>query len=329
MSTVRRFLVAPSLVRLIRKERGGARITEGHFAPQGGRASYVRVDGQVCQLVLVNKGPDGIPVEERTDVPRAHGDALLDVCPGKAAYDRSTLSAGGREIAIDRYVTPGSLDLISVAFDSDGEAAGFQAPSWFGREVSGEPAYERQALAIQGVPAGEEVALSNAALEAILDLIEPRFGFGRYGSAARSSESDESATRRIATPPAAAPAAPPPPPAVPVPPPAPEPVEAAAPMHAEPAPEHQAEPEAVPAPEPVPHAAPAASESPPAHNGAADTLHGDARIDDVIESLSQALGAAIHQQPDPGSENKDGKGDDPGSVFERWTVRPRRTQQQN
>ena len=52
MSTVRRFLVAPSLVRLIRKERGGARITEGHFAPQGGRASYVRVDGQVCQLVL-------------------------------------------------------------------------------------------------------------------------------------------------------------------------------------------------------------------------------------------------------------------------------------
>ena len=76
MSTVRRFLVAPSLVRLIRKERGGARITEGHFAPQGGRASYVRVDGQVCQLVLVNKGADGIPVEERTDVPRAHGDAL-------------------------------------------------------------------------------------------------------------------------------------------------------------------------------------------------------------------------------------------------------------
>ena len=31
MSTIRRFLVAPSLVRLIRKERGGARITEGHF----------------------------------------------------------------------------------------------------------------------------------------------------------------------------------------------------------------------------------------------------------------------------------------------------------
>lgn len=219
MSTVRRFLVAPSLVRLIRKERGGARITEGHFAPQGGRASYVRVDGQVCQLVLVNKGADGIPVEERTDVPRAHGDALLDVCPGKAAYDRTTLNAGGREIAIDRYVTPGSLDLISITFDNDGDAAAFHAPSWFGREVSNEPAFERQALAIQGVPAAEEVALSNAALDAVLDLIEPRFGFGRYGSSSRNAESDEGATsamRRAVTPaaaaaPAAAPVVPAPP----------------------------------------------------------------------------------------------------------------------
>ncbi|MGU3480154.1 hypothetical protein, partial [Methylobacterium sp. D48H] len=233
MSTVRRFLVAPSLVRLIRKERGGARITEGHFAPQGGRASYVRVDGQVCQLVLVNKGPDGVPVEERTDVPRAHGDALLDVCPGKAAYDRTTLNAGGREIAIDRYVTPGSLDLISVTFDDDGEAAGFHAPSWFGREVSSEPAFERAALAIQGVPAAEEVALSNAALDAVLDLIEPRFGFGRYGSSSsRSTESDEGAMgamRRAAAPAALAAAAP----VVAAPPPAPEPA-AAAPRPPEP-----------------------------------------------------------------------------------------------
>ncbi|WP_070999452.1 hypothetical protein [Methylobacterium sp. C1] len=318
MSTVRRFLVAPSLVRLIRKERGGARITEGHFAPQGGRASYVRVDGQVCQLVLVNKGPDGIPVEERTDVPRAHGDALLDVCPGKAAYDRTTLNAGGREIAIDRYVTPGSLDLISVAFDNDGEAAGFHAPSWFGREVSNEPAFERAALAIQGVPAAEEVALSNAALDAVLDLIEPRFGFGRYGSSSRTTESDEGAMgamRRAAAPAAPAAAAPVQrgrrgPAAAPEPPPPPAP-----------------RPTAEPAPEAAAHAAPAA-ETPAPQGGTGDALHGDARIDDVIESLSQALGAAIHQQPDPAAENKDGKSDDPASMFERWTVRPRRTQQQ-
>ncbi|MDP4022383.1 hypothetical protein Q8W71_07100 [Methylobacterium sp. NEAU 140] len=303
MSSIRRFLVAPALVRLIRKERGGTRITEGHFAPQGGRNSYVRVDGQVCQLVLVNGG-----VEERTDVPRAHGDALLDVCPGKAAYDRTVLQAAGREVRIDRYVTPGSLDLLSVAFDSADEAGAFQPPAWFGRDVTGEGAYERATLAIQGVPAGEEVALSNAALDAVLDLIEPRFGFGRYGSAARGSEGGEG----LAQPRRAVPPAPPPP--------APEPVQAA-----------QAEPE--PAPQPAPEPAPAEAAAPePVHHEAAqpgtpsatpaEAVHGDARIDDVIESLSQALGAAIQQQPEPGQP----KGDD-APAFERWTVRPRRTQQ--
>ena len=312
MSTIRRFLVAPALVRLIRKERGGARITEGHFAPQGGRSSYVRVDGQVCQLVLVNGG-----VEERTDVPRAHGDALLDVCPGKAAYDRTAMVLAGREVQIDRYVTPGSLDLVSVAFDSEADAGAFQAPAWFGREVSTEPTYERHALAIQGVPAGEEVSLSNAALDAVLDLIEPRFGFGRYGSAARTPEPDDGLANALRRPPA-----PPAPPASPAPVPmAPEPAPSEPAAAAETAPEPAAEtaqhePEAA-------HKEPARLE---AHAATpAEAVHSDARIDDVIESLSQALGAAIQQHPEP--EAKEAKGDDPASAFERWTVRPRRTQQ--
>ena len=307
MSTVRRFLVAPALVRLIRKERGSARITEGHFAPQGGRSSYVRVDGQVCQLVLVNGG-----AEERTDVPRAHGDALLDVCPGKAAYERTAMPVAGREVQIDRYVTPGSLDLISVAFDDEAEAGAFQAPAWFGREVTAEPAYERPALAIQGVPAGEEVSLSNAALDAVLDLIEPRFGFGRYGAAARAPEPDDglaNAMRRAAA--APAPAAPPPQAPEPAAPPPPEPVA-------------EVEPEPAPA-APEPHPAEAAHHEAPAAPAAspAEAAQGDARIDDVIESLSQALGAAIQQHPEP-----EAKAEDPAAAFERWTVRPRRTQQQ-
>ncbi len=81
-------------------------------------------------------------------------------------------------------------------------------------------------------------------------------------------------------------------------------------------------------PRPRPRAEPVHHETPAPQATAADSLHGDTRIDDVIESLSQALGAAIHQQPEHGAEGKDGKGEDPGSMFERWTVRPRRSQQQ-
>lgn len=319
MSTIRRFLVAPALVRLLRKERGSSRITEGHFAPQGGRNSFVRVDGQACQLVLVNNG-----VEERTEVPRAHGDALLDVCPGKAAYDRTTVASGGREIVIDRYVSPGSIDLVSVIFDDASQASSFQPPVWFGREVTTEPTFERSALAIQGVPAAGELSLSNAALDAVLDIIEPRFGFGRYGAAARSSDNLDSLAGTLrrpapATPPAAEPFRPAPEPEIhtPAPVPAPEPAPALA-ESATPEPEPHHEPVEEPR-----HEAPRAEDHGQATATPAEAVHGDARIDDVIESLSAALGAAIHQNP-----AQPEKPEDPGAVFERWTVRPRRTQNQ-
>lgn len=317
MSVVRRFLVAPALVRLIRRERGGARITEGYFAPQGGRTSFVRVDGQQCHLVLITKDAQGATAEERTDVPRAHGDALLDVCSGKAAYDRTALSLGTKEAVIDRYVSPGSLDLVSVAFEEAGEAAAFAAPPWFGKDVTDDAAYDRQALALQGIPATGEIALSNAALDSVLDLIEPRFGFGRYGATGRAGEKAPEkdgvvdALRRIAGSgaPAGAPAA-----AAAV---------AAAPVvEAPPSPEHPpaAEP-AAPDPEPAAQPVHAAAPAPAAEaEAAAEAPAPDARIDDVIESLSQALGAAIQQPHDPAA-------DDPASTFERWTVRPRRTQQ--
>ncbi|TXM66189.1 hypothetical protein FV226_23915 [Methylobacterium sp. WL12] len=309
MSVVRRFLVAPALVRLIRKERGGGRITEGYFAPQGGRTSFVRVDGQQCHLVLVTKDAQGAAAEERTDVPRAHGDALLDVCSGKAAYDRTAVSLGAKEAIIDRYVSPGSLDLVSVSFDEPGEAAAFSAPAWFGRDVTDDATFDCQALALQGIPSTGEIGLSNAALDAVLDLIEPRFGFGRYGANARTGDKPAEkdgvvdALRRIAGSGAPAVAA----------------AVAAAPVvEAPPTPEPAAPEPVASEPEPAPAPAHVASAEP---EHAAEAQPQDARIDDVIESLSQALGAAIQQPP------QEPAGDDPASTFERWTVRPRRTQQ--
>ena len=289
MTLVRRFQVAPALVRLIRKERGSSRITEGYFPPQSGRTSFVRVDGGQCHLVLVTSD-NGATSEERTEVPRAHGDALLDVCAGRAAYDRTQVALGnGRDSLIDRYVAPGAVDVVSVVFDNPDEANGFPVPPWFGPEVTSDAAYEGRSIALQGVPQPGEIGLSNAALDAVLDLIEPRYGFGRYAAPSRNGDEGGvvNALRRIATPPAPEPAPPPPP---------------------EPEPVHEAPP-----PPPQAEAAPEPPPPPPAPEP-----HPDARIDDVIESLSQALGAAV-----PGG---DAARDDGTPAFERWTVRPRRTQ---
>ena len=392
MSVVRRFLVLPALARLIRKERGGSRITEGYFAPQGGRTSLVRIDGQQCHLVLITAGGVG---EERTEVPRAHGDALLDVCGGKAIYERTTLALGtGPEALIDRYVMPTGLDLISVSFDDDAAAKAFRLPIWFGPEVSDNAGYERHAVALQGIPEAPNMGLNNAMLDAVLDLIEPRFGLGRFGGAStapRPADNGAAASPRPAAPataptpapaaakppaqpaPAAPPTTPTPAPAAAKPPaqtapaavpapaaeqaakpavvpaqpaakPAPEqpskpaPVPTAAPPAAKPAAEAPAKPEAAQAAAPKPDvpkpdeakpeaakpdvAKPAAAQAETKPEGEAkpDGAKGDTRIDDVIESLSQALGAAIQQPPGPA------KSDDTPS-FETWSVRPRRTQQ--
>src|SRR5690606_39547089 len=103
MSTSRRFLIASSLARLIRKERGGNRVTEGHFPNQADRSSYVFIEGDKGSLVLITMS-SGVPVEERTDVPRTHAEALLDVTPGKVDYVRSLLTVGTRDIYVNRFV---------------------------------------------------------------------------------------------------------------------------------------------------------------------------------------------------------------------------------
>ncbi|RDI61754.1 CYTH domain-containing protein [Microvirga subterranea] len=174
MSTSRRYLIASSLARLIRKERGGNRVTEGHFPNQADRSSYVIVEGDKGSLVLITTGP-GAPMEERTDVPRAHAEALLDVTPGKVDYVRSHLTVGTRDIHINRYVTPGPLDLISVEFESEEEARDFRPLAWFGPDVTSDTVYQNRSIALEGLPPVPDVPISNGALNSLLDSLENRY----------------------------------------------------------------------------------------------------------------------------------------------------------
>lgn len=199
MTTVRRFLVAPSLARLVRKERGSVRVMEGYFPTQSGRNSHVQVEGTQCHLVLVTPAADGRAAEERTEVPRAHADALLDVCGGKAVYDRTRVAlGGGREAVLDRFTQPGPLDLISVEFDQEQAASTFYAPGWFGPEVTVEPAFDRRAMALEGLPQAPDVPLSNAALDSLLDNLEERSSVSRFARRPAEDANVMDALRRLA-----------------------------------------------------------------------------------------------------------------------------------
>jgi CYTH domain-containing protein len=175
MTVIRRFLLASSLARLIARDRGSTSITEGYFAGQQGRVSYVALDGERAQLVLTSEPTGSAPVEERTEIPRAHAEALLDVCAGRLTLERSTFPIdGGAEVLIERITQPGPIDTVTVEFHNPDEAEAFTPPTWFGPEITTEPSFGRQVIAVDRLPEVREVALSNSTLEAVLDLLEGR-----------------------------------------------------------------------------------------------------------------------------------------------------------
>jgi len=176
MEIIRTFRVSHALARLLHKFGNPVRIVEGHFATEPGSESFVRLEDGQCDLVLVREGgaehPEDEHLEEKTRVPLRQGEILLDVCPGRVDLDRVSFPLNGRRVSLDRIFKPGPLDLAWIAFDRQEEAENFDPPVWFGPEVTADAAFRRHNLALGGVPAGDEVELSNAALNSILDELE-------------------------------------------------------------------------------------------------------------------------------------------------------------
>jgi CYTH domain-containing protein len=177
---IRRFLIAPSLSRLIRREQGSRRLLEGHFPPSRDRCSHVVVDGK-CELVLISRASNGELEEERTEVPLRQAHFLLEVCAGKIINDRTRLELDGLEVAVDSFSHPCQLALAEVHFDDDSAAEEFEVPNWLGPEVTDETGYNRHSIATGDVLAVPEVPISEESLNALLDLLD-RIGRRRSGS---------------------------------------------------------------------------------------------------------------------------------------------------
>jgi CYTH domain-containing protein len=171
MSITRRFLLAPSLARLIEKERGGHRVAEGYFPEQGDRSVFVRVNGNAGSLVLVTDGPSE-PMEEHAQLPRSQAQFLVDATAGQVDYLRIELRIGTHAAWISRFIAPGPLDLISVAFEQEEQARDFQPLPWFGPEVTAEARYRNRSIAIAELPETPEVELTDLALNSLLDSLE-------------------------------------------------------------------------------------------------------------------------------------------------------------
>jgi CYTH domain-containing protein len=174
MTVRRRFLLTPSFARLIRRERGGLRHVEGFFPEQRDRSAWVRLEEDRSLLILTTAGPNG-EVEDQTEVPVAHAQALLDACAGAVDYTRTILPIGDKHALVDEIIRPRVLHLATVEFASVEEARGLRPLEWFGPEVTGDPRYTNQSIALRGLDEAPEIPLSDAALDSLIDALDGRF----------------------------------------------------------------------------------------------------------------------------------------------------------
>jgi hypothetical protein len=188
----RLFIIAPSLARLIRKDRGGERVQEGYFPDQPQHRTFVQVEEARSSLIL-EAGGDAA-TEEQTDLPLAHGQALLAVSQGQVEYVRARLAIGSHDLQALHVVRSGPLDLVAIAVPSQDEQ-NFHPLPWFGPEVSTEPAYQRRRLALDGAPTVPETDFTDAALNSLLDLLEDQLTI--WPAPGHTEKTDEPATDRL------------------------------------------------------------------------------------------------------------------------------------
>jgi adenylate cyclase len=132
----------------------GTPISQGYL-PLAAEETEVRVRRKGDATVLTVKSGGGLDRGEReVAIPAEVFDALWPLTEGRRIEkERLELPHGEATIELDRF--GGALDGLVVAeveFDSTAESERFEAPAWFGREVTGEPAYTNRSLAERGRP---------------------------------------------------------------------------------------------------------------------------------------------------------------------------------
>jgi CYTH domain-containing protein len=167
MPVIRRFLIAPSLARLIRRGVGASRVSEAHLATGPERHVHVRLTADSACLVLTADGE-----AQAVELPRVQAEALAEAAAGQIAYDRSEIALDGAGLRIDSFVTPGPLDLAEVALADDEAADAFQPPAWLGPEITGEKNCDNRSIALHNLSLAVEVPITDAIIEQVLDLLD-------------------------------------------------------------------------------------------------------------------------------------------------------------
>jgi len=132
-----------------------ADIDQGYIAiTEDGVEVRIRSYGGRSFLTIKSGGVEA-RLEEEMEIEQRRFGSLWPLTAGRRIRKRRYLisSANGIRIELDVYRDDLSgLVTAEVEFDSRDAAAAFTAPPWLGREITDEPGYKNQRLAVDGLP---------------------------------------------------------------------------------------------------------------------------------------------------------------------------------
>ncbi len=131
----------------------GVRIRQGYLAEEGDVEVRVRIAGDRATLT-VKAGRGLVRAEVECVVTSAEAEALWPYTEGRRIDKvRHRVALGDAVAEVDVYGGAlGGLVVAEVEFTNEGASAGFEPPSWFGREVTGVRSWSNAALARNGRP---------------------------------------------------------------------------------------------------------------------------------------------------------------------------------
>lgn len=131
----------------------GSQLRQGYLAEDGEVQVRVRIAGPAAVLT-VKAGRGLVRTEVEAGIGIDEAEALWPHTEGRRIEKlRHRVDVGGRVADVDVYAGPlAGLCTAEVEFPSADDAAAFEPPPWFGRDVTDEAGWDNASLARHGVP---------------------------------------------------------------------------------------------------------------------------------------------------------------------------------
>jgi adenylate cyclase len=130
-----------------------SRIEQGYVAVDDGAEVRVRRrDGETT--LTVKSAPGRTRVEEEWAIEPERFESLWALTDGRRVVKtRYLIALDGHTVELDEYHDAlAGLHTAEVEFASEADSDGFAPPDWLGRELTGDPRYANQSLALHGPP---------------------------------------------------------------------------------------------------------------------------------------------------------------------------------